>query len=188
MGSIPAASLAGVDLIRIRREHKEIASELEHLGSLMVRGLDTPQEFLQLCQLLIACGERAIGKELLLANCGDDDACQLLFRSEFPEVEDEFNKSVKAFKEQFHCELHQIRTGRHLSNVYTITASENRDSADLFGDMLKANSHFEVQITYEVDGHIVADLCSLLDPLNAVPLEFIAGSWRPEIMPWSSDV
>lgn len=174
---ISAGSLSGVRIERIRIRSPETAEELMHLGSLMDRGIDSDSDFLRVCQLLLDSDEREKAKTLLLANCEEGDPAHRLFDREFPQCEREFAKSVTAYSAQFHCSLRKIRRARHLSWVYSCSMATPLESGPATENG-NDRGRSEVQITYESDGGIVADVYPLNDPSKSVPLRFFCGKWH----------
>jgi hypothetical protein len=174
---IPAASLADIDLDKIRLTHPEIADELTQLGSLLARGVDTDTDFLRICQLLLRSGERQKAKALLLANCEVGDSAYELFKAEFADMEEAFAASIASFSQQFQCDLQLVRQARHLSSVYSCHTRRTNEEDDIAA-ILMDSAGCEVQVTYHVDGLITADLYSLSEPCHAISLEFDGSKWR----------
>lgn len=164
--SIPAASLAGVDFDRMQSKHPEYVDEIKRLGSLLTSGDDTEEDFLRLCQLLLAADERSKAMELLLANCTEGDPAHVLFEAEFPDAERQFERAVAAFGKQFGCELSLVRSRRPLSGVYRCSSTPASSSDDT-GEIIQNITDSEIEITYEVTGDIVADIDT---PSRSIPV------------------
>ena len=97
--SIPAGSLAGVDLDKIRSFDSRSANEIARLGSLLEAGSESEAEFLKLCELLCHVGERRQARELLLANSDEGDPAQSLLDREFPDCRRRLSEGCRGFLE-----------------------------------------------------------------------------------------
>src|SRR5882724_2227072 len=110
MDGIPAASIAGVNLDRIREHHPDSAREIERIGRSLVAGTETEHELLQLCELLFRVGEKRKAEELLLPNAKDGDVLHDLYRRLFGSVaEENYQNALKAFSSDFGVILARIR-------------------------------------------------------------------------------
>ena len=106
MSRIPAASIAGVDLARIRKDYPAKAPRIEEIGDRLSLGEESNEEFLELCKLLFDVGENSLSEELLIANMDSGspefDLYQKLFGCNAIR---EFSLSIEAFESQFRVRL-----------------------------------------------------------------------------------
>jgi len=102
MVSIPAASLNGVNLARIREQFPEKAVEIERIGKLLLTGMESEDEFLRLCRLLFEVGEKTKSAELLRANASEGDAAYTLYKElHGPKAEEAFRRSIAPLSGNF---------------------------------------------------------------------------------------
>lgn len=173
---IPAASLAGIDLNRIRDQYGSVADELMHIDTLMSSGNDSDQDFLRLIKLLLQIGERSKAKALLVANCKHGEPLEDLLRLEFPEVIHSYEKSIDAFAQQYRCLLKIVHVFGLLSNVYSCDAQAMQPDEQI-AEILSHPAGSQVSINYGPEGFIYADLCEMSDSGKALPFRFDEQNW-----------
>jgi hypothetical protein len=189
MSAIPAGSIHGVNIERIRTLDAQAATEIELIGAAMKVGSETDAQFLRLCGLLISFGEMAKAEELLIANAEEGSPAEQLFHQSCPNARSEFDDAVQAFARQYSCELipSAEKTYQLLDQIFRCKC-HSRDHLDALATegrrvMTFLTQHYcEVRISYERAGEVIADLIRVPDEgeafTDSIPLYFRDGMWR----------
>jgi len=183
MSSIPAASVYGVEVDRIRETDPIAATEIERIGRLLLTGEETEEDMLLVCRLLYEHAEKGIAELLLVANATEGDELHSLHQRLFGGVNDEYERAVRNFSDQIGVTLDRVRSPRLYSYVYTCSKPSLGHLAIL------PLSNFstwplETQITYEPGTGILADLYSASESsdqsFHPLSLRYHNGSWRKD--------
>jgi hypothetical protein len=182
MPGIPAASLRGVDLDRLRRDHPVQAEEISRIGLLMNQGEETDEDFRQLCQLLYDVGCVAKSEELLRANAKEGDNNHALYmRLHGTLAEEKLIQAVDYLERQFGIALTRLRSPRYLNVVYSSKPLSVPSDVEkrLFALLTK---EAEVDVIYYGPGEIVADVFEMASDesvaVKGQPLVYDHGVWK----------
>jgi hypothetical protein len=185
MDGIRAAFVSRADLERIRISNPDLVSKIERIGQLLIEGKETEEDMAVLCKLLFEIGDTAKAELMLVANSTEGDRLHALHQCLFGAVEENYNRSIRDFAEQFGVSMTLLQSLRLYSQEFLCVdcASSNEAGHPI---LRLFPSSFEARITYEPGFGIIADTYAASESNHPLDVSNRALSFRYKEGMWTS--
>ena len=185
---IPPATIASIDMDRIRTQSASDADEIERLDARLDTEDGTDSDLISMCELLVKQGEADVSFSLLRSNVLDmgDEIFRALRRLHGHRTEEEFDAAIFSFQCQFGVKLISVHPSSeplwHFMEYYF-----RIDPVDVPVDIPEAirrflSTHCEAVFKHEVEGTL-ADINGLSKDISDdafVVLRYVQGAWTVE--------
>jgi hypothetical protein len=176
---IPAANIGDLDLAVLAKTNPGAAEEIARLEDLMHNGLESKEQFRRLCQLLYEVGATDDAEYLLRRNLEFYEGRPLYFQLFGTVKQEEYDRSIEAFQQQFGLTLRLHRSNDFLVSIFHTNGGPPRSAV-----FALLSQPCEIKIGYIEKDRIEADVV-LHDPgrdvFNAdenMLLFFVNGVWE----------